>query len=103
MRGKVQLIYLGQPFIFEKSKIHHADGERKIWRCNQWWSQKCRARVYTVGNQIKPLNKFHTHEDIVQRKQRITKKDKMLLDKANYIVMKDEMDMKPGTLIFNQI
>lgn len=75
MRGKIQLIYQGQPFVLEKV-ITKGDNERKIWRCNQWWNEKCRARVFTVNNIITPLNRFHTHEDIIRRKPR-TKKPKI--------------------------
>lgn len=48
--------------------------ERKIWRCNQWWNEKCRARVYTIGDHITPLNKFHTHSHVINRKPRVSKK-----------------------------
>ncbi|XP_055616840.1 modifier of mdg4-like isoform X8 [Toxorhynchites rutilus septentrionalis] len=74
MRGKEQLLYLGQPFVFEKLVITSTAQSKKIWRCNQWWNQKCRARVYTIGNLITPLNRYHTHSDIVKRKRRVTKK-----------------------------
>lgn len=74
-RGKTQLLYLGQPFVFEKDvKGHNNVVERKIWRCNQWWNEKCRARVYTVDDRITPLNKFHTHSHVINRKPRINKK-----------------------------
>ncbi|XP_065073203.1 modifier of mdg4-like isoform X9 [Ochlerotatus camptorhynchus] len=74
MRGKEQLLYLGQPFVFEKLVVTQNAQPKKIWRCNQWWNQKCRARVYTLGNVITPLNRYHTHSDIVKRKRRVTKK-----------------------------
>lgn len=74
MRGKEQLLYLGQPFVFEKLVVTSTAQSKKIWRCNQWWNQKCRARVYTIGNLITPLNRYHTHSDIVKRKRRVTKK-----------------------------
>ncbi|XP_052567428.1 uncharacterized protein LOC128093746 [Culex pipiens pallens] len=74
MRGKEQLLYLGQPFVFEKLVVTPTAEPKKIWRCNQWWNQKCRARVYTIGNVITPLNRYHTHSDIVKRKRRVTKK-----------------------------
>lgn len=77
MRGKDQLLYLGQPFILEKCKKLSGEQTKKIWRCNQWWSQKCRARVYTIGNTITTLNRFHTHEEIIKRKKRMTKQDKI--------------------------
>lgn len=48
--------------------------EKKLWRCNQWWNKRCRARVYTIGDIVTPLNKYHTHEDIIRRKKRIAKK-----------------------------
>ncbi|XP_049532486.1 modifier of mdg4-like isoform X22 [Anopheles darlingi] len=75
MRGKQQLLYHGQPFVFEKSvPSQEGPGEpKKIWRCNQWWNQKCRARVYTIAKRVTPLNGFHTHRDIVKRKQRVIK------------------------------
>uniref|UniRef100_A0A182S6H5 BEN domain-containing protein n=1 Tax=Anopheles maculatus TaxID=74869 RepID=A0A182S6H5_9DIPT len=76
MRGKEQLIYMGQPFVFEKLVLAHGGQSKKIWRCNQWWNQKCRARVYTIDRQITPLNRYHTHVDIVKRKQRVVKRDK---------------------------
>lgn len=72
MRGKLQLIYQGQPFVFEKV-IKQGTLEKKIWRCNQWWNEKCRSRVYTVNNTVTPLNRFHTHEDIIKRKKRSKK------------------------------
>lgn len=74
MRGKEQLLYLGQPFVFEKLVVMQNSTAKKIWRCNQWWNQKCRARVYTIGNVITPLNRYHTHSDIIKRKRRVTKK-----------------------------
>ncbi|XP_053680523.1 uncharacterized protein LOC128731426 [Anopheles nili] len=74
MRGKEQLLYMGQPFVFEKLVLTPAGQSKKIWRCNQWWNQKCRARVYTIEGQITPLNRFHTHREIVKRKQRVVKR-----------------------------
>lgn len=38
------------------------------------WNKKCRARVYTIGDNVTPLNKYHTHEDIIHRKKRVAKK-----------------------------
>lgn len=72
-RGRIQLIYCGQPFIFEKTLKLETGEEKKYWRCNQWWNQKCRSRVYTVNNVITPLNSQHTHVDIVRRKKRVRK------------------------------
>lgn len=73
-RGREQLIFCGQPFIYEK-RVVLADGDvKKLWRCNQWWNKKCRARVYTIRDIVTPLNKFHTHADIIRRKKRIAKK-----------------------------
>jgi hypothetical protein len=67
-------LYLGQPFVFEKEiKGHNNVVERKIWRCNQWWNEKCRARVYTIDDRITPLNKFHTHSHVINRKPRAKK------------------------------
>ncbi|XP_053667387.1 uncharacterized protein LOC128717110 [Anopheles marshallii] len=76
MRGKEQLLYMGQPFVFEKLVLTHSGQSKKIWRCNQWWNQKCRARVYTIDRQITPLNGYHTHAEIVKRKQRVVRRDK---------------------------
>uniref|UniRef100_A0A182JNK2 FLYWCH-type domain-containing protein n=1 Tax=Anopheles christyi TaxID=43041 RepID=A0A182JNK2_9DIPT len=76
MRGKEQLVYKGQPFVFEKLVLTSTGQPKKIWRCNQWWNQKCRARVYTIDDHITPLNRYHTHSDIVKRKQRVVKRDK---------------------------
>lgn len=76
-RGKTQLLYLGQPFVFEKS-VKDSNGktpERKVWRCNQWWNEKCRARVFTIEDRITPLNQFHTHSQIINRKRRVTNKN----------------------------
>ncbi|XP_055385219.1 uncharacterized protein LOC129614554 [Condylostylus longicornis] len=72
-RNKIQLIYGGQPFIFEKI-LKLANGqEKKYWRCNQWWNQKCRSRVYTINDVVTPLNRYHTHEEIIKRKKRARK------------------------------
>lgn len=74
-RGKTQLLYLGQPFVFEKNvKGNNNQVEKKIWRCNQWWNEKCRARVYTLDDRITPLNRFHTHLHVINRKPRVSKK-----------------------------
>uniref|UniRef100_A0A182Y4F0 BEN domain-containing protein n=1 Tax=Anopheles stephensi TaxID=30069 RepID=A0A182Y4F0_ANOST len=76
MRGKEQLIYMGQPFVFEKLVLTHGGESKKIWRCNQWWNQRCRARVYTIDRQVTPLNRYHTHVDIVKRKQRVVRRER---------------------------
>ncbi|XP_031625135.1 modifier of mdg4-like isoform X9 [Contarinia nasturtii] len=73
-RGKEQLIFMGQPFIYEKS-IRLPDGEtKKLWRCNQWWNKKCRARVFTIADKVTPLQLYHKHTEIIYRKKRVTKK-----------------------------
>ncbi|XP_037885529.1 uncharacterized protein LOC119635058 [Glossina fuscipes] len=72
-RGRVQLIYGGQPFIFEKKIKLSTLEEKKYWRCNQWWNQKCRSRVCTINDMVIPLNRYHTHEEIVKRKKRVRK------------------------------
>ncbi|CRK91974.1 CLUMA_CG005563, isoform I [Clunio marinus] len=77
-RGKTQLLYLGQPFVFEKEMKNSNGFPKKIWRCNQWWNEKCRARVYTINDRITPLNKFHTHSHVINRKPRAPKKEKSL-------------------------
>lgn len=38
------------------------------------WNQKCRSRVYTLGDIVTVLHKYHTHEDIIHRKKRVAKK-----------------------------
>lgn len=48
-------------------------GQKKLWRCNQWWNKRCRSRVYTIGDLVTPLNKYHTHEDIIRRKKRVSR------------------------------
>lgn len=35
-RGKEQLIFCGQPFIYEKSLRLPTGETKKLWRCNQW-------------------------------------------------------------------
>ncbi|XP_075153200.1 uncharacterized protein LOC142226845 isoform X1 [Haematobia irritans] len=72
-RGRIQLIYGGQPFIFEKKIKLPNNEEKKYWRCNQWWNQKCRSRVCTINDMVLPLNRYHTHEEIVRRKKRVRK------------------------------
>lgn len=72
-RGRIQLIYGGQPFIFEKKIKLATNEEKKYWRCNQWWNQKCRSRVCTINDLVIPLNRYHTHEEIVRRKKRVRK------------------------------
>jgi FLYWCH zinc finger domain len=91
MRGKEQLIYQGQPFIFEKL-MQLGDGKcKKIWRCNQWWNEKCRARVFTIDQLVTPLNKFHTHEDIIKRKRRTVKKPyQSAAVKSEQLVLQDQ-------------
>lgn len=48
--------------------------EKKLWRCNQWWNKRCRARVFTIGGTVTPLNKYHTHQEIIKRKKREARK-----------------------------
>ncbi|XP_037945159.1 uncharacterized protein LOC119677746, partial [Teleopsis dalmanni] len=72
-RGRIQLIYGGQPFIFEKILKLSTGEEKKFWRCNQWWNQKCRSRVFTINDTVIPLQRYHTHEEIVKRKKRARK------------------------------
>lgn len=77
---------MGQPFVFEKDKKgNNEETVKKIWRCNQWWNEKCRARVYTVGDRITPLNKFHTHSHVINRKPRKSKKDPSDATKVEFI------------------
>lgn len=88
-RGRPSLLYLGQPFVFEKEiKGTNNSVERKVWRCNQWWNEKCRARVYTMNDRITPMNKFHTHSHVINRKPRVSKKRVF-----NEVIVKIEHDM----------
>lgn len=50
---------------------------KRFWRCNQWWNQKCRARVYTINDEVTLLQDKHTHEEVVKRKKRMTKREKI--------------------------
>lgn len=68
---------------------------KKLWRCNQWWGKRCRARVYTIGDIVTPLNKYHTHEDIIKRKKRVARKKATTLadDQVQFfIVQSDKKD-----------
>lgn len=85
-RGKEQLIYCGQPFIYEKNLIVNGGVQKKFWRCNQWWNERCRARVYTLGDIVTPLNKYHTHDEVIKRKKRVSKKDSAQI-KQNFVYM----------------
>lgn len=76
-RGRDQLIFCGQPFIYEKGITLPNGTYKKLWRCNQWWNKKCRARVFTIDDTVTPLNKYHTHEDIIRRKKRVSRKTKL--------------------------
>lgn len=70
-RGRDQLIVCGQPYIYEKNVLLAGGTEKKLWRCNQWWNKRCRARVFTIGDVVTPLNKYHTHVEIIKRKKRV--------------------------------
>ena len=77
MRGKAQVNYHGQPFILDKDVQLKNGVVKRIWRCNRWWSSKCRARIFTLGPYVWPLKNEHTHEDAIRRKKRVPKaKDK---------------------------
>lgn len=93
-RGRVQLIYGGQPFIFEKNLKLAGGEEKKYWRCNQWWNQRCRSRVFTIKDTVVPLNRYHTHEEIVRRKKRVRK------NPQNAMVKKDS-SKKAATIDVN--
>lgn len=75
-RGREQLVFCGQPFVYEKQNTLPNGDVKKLWRCNQWWNKRCRARVYTVNNVVSTLNKYHTHEEIIKRKKRVSKPKK---------------------------
>lgn len=89
-RGREQLIFCGQPFIYEKGISLANGGQKKLWRCNQWWNKRCRARVYTIADVVTPLNKYHTHEDIIKRKKRVSRgrrrKDPLTMPGSEFIV-----------------
>lgn len=70
MRGKDQVIYHGQPYILDKEVTLSNGRLKRIWRCNQWWQKKCRARLFTVDGLIWPMKNEHTHADVIKRKQR---------------------------------
>lgn len=63
------------------------------------WNKKCRSRVFTIGDTVTPLNKYHTHEDIIHRKKRVARKKqemKMINDTENedveFYLMQDKKD-----------
>lgn len=128
-RGKEQLLFYGQPFIYEKSVRMPTNQLKRFWRCNQWcanlfkhwnhfgisnnwllfcthilfdfsllnrWNQKCRARVFTLGDVITPLQENHTHSDVIHRKKRVAKKrtddDKDFSDVDFLLVPSDKKD-----------
>lgn len=45
-----------------------------IFQHKNRWNQKCRSRVFTLGDVVNVLNMIHTHEDIIHRKKRVAKK-----------------------------
>lgn len=49
--------------------------------------------MYTIGDTVTPLNKYHTHEDIIHRKKRVAKKrqddDKEYAD-VDYLLVSSE-------------
>lgn len=73
MRGKDQVIYHGQPFILDKDIVLRSGEKKRVWRCNQWWSGKCRARIFTVGDHVWPLKNEHTHTEVIRRKKRVAR------------------------------
>lgn len=70
MRGKEQVIFHGQPFIQDKEVQLKGGITKRIWRCNQWWSGKCRARISTINDAVTILKDEHTHSEVVMRKKR---------------------------------
>lgn len=71
MRGKDQVNYHGQPFILERDIKLKNGVMKRVWRCNQWWSGKCRARIFTMGIYVWTLRSDHTHEGVITRKKRL--------------------------------
>lgn len=49
--------------------------------------------MYTIGDTVTPLNKYHTHEEIIYRKKRVAKKqgkdDKDYID-VDYLLVSGE-------------
>lgn len=60
------------------------------------WNQKCRSRVFTLGDVVTVLNKYHTHEDVIHRKKRVAKKrsddDKDFADVDYLLTSTDKKD-----------
>lgn len=81
-RGKDQVIYHGQPFILDKDITLKSGRKKRVWRCNQWWSGKCRARIFTVGDHVWPLKNEHTHADVITRKKRVARPKVLVIAKA---------------------
>lgn len=96
-RGREQLIFLGQPFVYEKQNTLPNGEIKKLWRCNQWWNKRCRARVFTINNIVSILNKYHTHEEIIKRKKRVAKKK----DKSNQQLI-DQNDQTGVIYLFDE-
>lgn len=94
-RGREQLIFTGQPYVYEKRNILPNGDEKRLWRCNQWWNNKCRARVFTINDRVHILNRFHTHEEIIKRKKRVAKKKVKPEEEVFYIVEKKDGEETP--------
>lgn len=52
--------------------------------------------MYTIGDTVTPLNKYHTHEDIIHRKKRVARKrgkdEKEYLDVDYLLVSAEKKD-----------
>lgn len=55
-RGRIQLMYCGQSYYFERTSK-----EKTYWVCSQNRNQNCRARLYTINHIITPVNMQHKH------------------------------------------
>ena len=82
IRGKEKVVYRGQPFAMDATVRMSNGRQKRTWRCSQWWSEKCRARIYTIGDLVFPMKKEHTHQDIIIRKQRADRKIKHRVARA---------------------
>lgn len=80
-----------QIFVLKMVKAYRCHLKKNRYR----WNKKCRARVYTIGDIITPLQKLHTHEDIIYRKKRVAKKnatnpEKMYDVVVDYLLVSDD-------------
>lgn len=72
-------------------------------KCHRW-NQKCRSRVFTLGEAVTVLNKYHTHEEIILRKKRVARKrgddDKDFADVDYLLAANDKKETSDDEEIF---